>query len=130
MKHYRNPLDVHQPIAAAYTHQIEIRGPERLLALSGQVGQRKDGFIPDDPIEQLETAFANVIHNLEAAGMDVQDLFKITFYLVGDIDARRRREVTASRLNGHQPCMTVLYVAALANPVYKVEIDAWASKAE
>lgn len=27
-------------------------------------------------------------------------------------------------------CMTLLFVAALASPIYKVEIDAWASSAQ
>ena len=128
MKEYRNPSNVHQPVAA-YTHQIEISGLERLLVLSGQIGQREDGTVPDDPIEQLEIALENVHRNLQAAGMDIADIVKLTFYLVGEIDAARRREVIASRLADYKPCMTLLYVAALAAPRYKVEIDAWASKA-
>lgn len=129
MKAYRNPSTIHQPVAG-YTHQIEIRGPERLLALSGQVGMRENGHVPDDPIEQLDVALENVRRNLQAAGMGVPDLFKLTFYLVGQMDAIRRREVITARLEGHQPCMTLLYVAALASPIYKVEVDAWASKGE
>lgn len=129
MKEYRNPPAVHPPLAA-YTHQIEIRGPERLLVLSGQVGMRADGTVPDDRIEQLDIALENVQLNLAAANMGVQDILKITFYLVGEMDAARRREVIASRLQGHQPCTTLLYVAGLANPIYKVEIDAWASSAQ
>jgi enamine deaminase RidA (YjgF/YER057c/UK114 family) len=129
MKEYRNPPDVHSPIAG-YTHQIEVTGPERLLVLSGQVGRREDGSVPDDPIEQLDIALENLQRNLQAAGMGVQDLLKITFYLVGEMDAARRREVIAARLQGHRPCMTLLFVAALASPIYKVEIDAWASSAQ
>jgi enamine deaminase RidA (YjgF/YER057c/UK114 family) len=129
VKEYRNPHNVHQPIAA-YTHQIEIKGPERLLFLSGQIGRKEDGTVPDDPIEQLEVAWENLYRNLRAANMDVEDLVKLTFYLVGDIDAERRREVIATRLKGHKPCMTLVFVAALASPVYTVEIDAWASRAE
>ena len=60
MKEYRNPADVHEPIAA-YTHQIEVKGPERLLVLSGQVGKTEDGTVPDDPIEQLDVALENLI---------------------------------------------------------------------
>jgi enamine deaminase RidA (YjgF/YER057c/UK114 family) len=128
MKEYRNPTNVHQPIAA-YTHQIEVKGPERLLILSGQVGRKEDGTVPDDAIEQLDIALDNLHRNLQAAQMDVQDLLKLNFYLVGEIDAARRREVIASRLKGHQPCMTLLFVVSLAGPIYKVEIDAWASRA-
>lgn len=126
MKELRNPQDVHQPVAS-YTHQIEIRGFELLLILSGQIGKREDGTVPDDPIEQLEVAWENVCRNLRAAHMDVKDVVKLTLYLVGDMDADRRRECITSMLKGHKPCMTLLFVASLAAPIYKVELDVWAS---
>ena len=128
MKEYRNPPNVHPPIAA-YTHQVEISGPERLLILSGQIGRKEDGTVPDDPIEQLDIALENIFRNLRAANMGIQDIVKITLYVVGEMDAPRRRELIASRLQGHKPCMTLLFVAALASPIYKVEIEAWASSA-
>jgi 2-iminobutanoate/2-iminopropanoate deaminase len=127
MKAYRNPTNVHEPIAG-YTHQIEISGSERLLALSGQVGKKEDGTVPDDAAEQLEAALENLLRNLRAAKMGVEDLVKITFYLVGEMEAAKRRDVISAKLQGHKPCMTLLYVAGLASPIYKVEIDAWASK--
>jgi 2-iminobutanoate/2-iminopropanoate deaminase len=129
MKTYRNPANVHKPVAA-YTHQIEISGPERLLILSGQLGRKEDGTLPEDPIEQLDTALENLIRNLQAAKMDISDLVKLTLYLVGEIDGAKRRDVLAARLQGHQPCMTLIYVAGLATPAYRVEVDAWASKEE
>ncbi len=129
MKEFRNPQEVHDPVGS-YSHQIEIRGNERLLVISGQVGMRADGTVPEDPLEQIDIAFENILRNLRAAGMDVEDLIKITYYLVGEIDTAKRREVILSKLQGHRPCSTLLYVAGLASPVYKVEIDAWASRAE
>jgi 2-iminobutanoate/2-iminopropanoate deaminase len=129
MKEFRNPQDVHEPVGS-YSHQIEIRGNERLLVISGQVGMRQDGTVPDDPFEQLDLAFENILRNLHAAGMDVKDLIKITYYLVGEIDMAKRRELVLSKLQGHKPCSTLLYVAALASPMFRVEIDAWASRAE
>lgn len=129
MKEFRNPQDVHEPVGS-YSHQIEIKGNERLLVISGQVGMREDGTVPEDPLEQIDLAFENIIRNLRAAGMDVSDLIKITYYLAGEIDTAKRREIILSRLQGHQPCSTLLYVAGLASPIYKVEIDAWASRAE
>ncbi len=82
-----------------------------------------------DPIEQIQVAFENLIRNLHAANMQVKDIVKLTLYLVGDIDAGKRRQAIALKLGGHKPCMTLVYVASLAAPVYKVEVDAWASKA-
>ena len=129
MKEFRNPQNIHTPLGS-YSHQIEVTGNERLLVLSGQVGMRQDGTVPEDPLEQIDVAFENIFRNLRAAGMDVSDLIKITYYLVGEIDTAKRREVVLSKLQGNQPCSTLLYVAGLASPIYKVEIDAWASRAE
>ena len=127
MKESRNPQNIHTPLGQ-YSHQIEITGNERMLVLSGQVGMREDGSVPEDALEQIEVAFENIFRNLQAANMDVKDIVKLTYYLVGEIDTAKRRELTASKLQGHQPCSTLLYVAALAAPIYKVEIDAWASR--
>jgi enamine deaminase RidA (YjgF/YER057c/UK114 family) len=129
VKEFRNPQDVHEPVGS-YSHQIEIKGNERLLVISGQVGMRQDGTIPDDPLEQMEVALENILSNLRAANMDVTDLIKMTYYLVDEIDAAKRRDLIASKFRGHKPCSTLLYVAALASPKFRVEIDAWASRAE
>jgi 2-iminobutanoate/2-iminopropanoate deaminase len=129
MKEYRNPPNVHQPVAA-YTHQIEIRCSERLLILSGQIGRKEDGTVPDDPIEQLGVTLENLRRNLQAAQMDVMDIVKLTFYLVGDMDAGKRQGLIASWLKDHRPCMTLVYVTSLASPIYKVELDAWASSTD
>ena len=128
MKESRNPRDVHEPLGS-YSHQIEISN-ERLLVISGQVGMLQDGTIPEDPFEQIDLAFENIFRNLRAANMDVKDIIKLTYYLVGEIDTAKRREVVLSKLQGHQPCSTLLYVAALASPAFRVEIDAWASRAD
>src|SRR5437870_7951611 len=98
MKEFRNPSDIHAPVGS-YSHQIEISS-ERLLVISGQVGMRQDGTVPEDPLEQIDLAFENILRNLHAANMDVKDLIKITYYLVGEIDTAKRREMVLSKLQG------------------------------
>lgn len=128
MKIFRNPSNVHEPIVE-YTHQIEISGSERLLVLSGQVGMKQDGTVPENALEQMDVALENLLRNLYAANMDIIDIVKLTIYLVGEMDRAKRREILTAKLQGHQPCMTLLYISALGSPAFKVEIDAWASKA-
>jgi enamine deaminase RidA (YjgF/YER057c/UK114 family) len=127
MKEFRNPETVHEPVGG-YMHQVEISSSERMLIISGQVGMDQEGTVPEDPIEQLNLAFENIIRNLQAAEMDVKDLVKINYYLVGEWDTSKRRELVAAKLDGHKPCSTLVYVAALASPIYKVEVEAWASR--
>jgi len=87
---------------------------------------KRDGTLLDDPVEQLEIALDNISKNLKAAGMEVRDMVKLTLYLVGSMDNEKRREVLSNWLDKHQPCMTLIYVASLASPILKVEIDAMA----
>jgi 2-iminobutanoate/2-iminopropanoate deaminase len=129
MKEYRNPQNIFTPLGG-YSHQVEITGAERVLVLSGQIGMRNDGSVPEDALEQIDVALDNIFCNLQAANMGVQDLVKLTYYLVGEIDTAKRRELVASKMQGHKPCSTLLYVAGLASPNLKVEIDAWASRAD
>lgn len=127
MKTARNPDTVHPPVGF-YSHQVEVGGSARWLAISGQVGRTPDGQVPEDPIEQLELALENIRLNLEAAGMAVGDIVKINWYLVGDVDAAARREVVGAWLGDHRPASTLVYVARLVSPEYRVEVEAWAAR--
>lgn len=125
MKTPRNPESVHPPLSS-YTHQIEVSGPQRWLVLSGQVGMEQDGTLPEDPGEQLQLSLENIRRNLQAARMEIKDIVKLTIYLAGPPDNERRREVLSAWLGEHQPCMTLIYSAALANPKIRVELEALA----
>ncbi|MFJ7669204.1 RidA family protein [Lysinibacillus sp. NPDC097195] len=125
MKISRNPQEVHSPVAP-YVHHIEITGPHKWLTLSGQIGMTVDGTVPEEPIAQLKIALDNIKKNLECASMTVNDITKVVFYLVGDFESTERKKVMNDFFGDHLPCMTMLYVVALATPTLKVEIDAWA----
>lgn len=127
MKISRNPDTIHNPVAP-YVHQIEVIGPNRWLNLSGQLGMRIDGAVPENPLEQLQLALENVNKNLDAAEMEIKDLTKMVYYLVGDFEVEQRRKIIGDFLGEHLPCTTMIYVVALAAPSFKVEIDAWACK--
>jgi enamine deaminase RidA (YjgF/YER057c/UK114 family) len=128
MKQARNPETIHAPLGR-YVHQIEVSGEGRMLFLAGQVGMRPDGSVPADAVEQLGVALENVVRNLEAGGFASTDLVKLTTYVVGEMDAAGRRAQLDRVLGSHVPTSTLVYVAALASPDYKVEVDAWATRA-
>jgi len=125
MKQPRNPATIHAPLGR-YVHQIEVSGESRMLFLAGQVGIAPDGSVPADPVAQLGVALDNVMANLEAAGFVATDLVKLTTYVVGEMDAAGRRAELDRVLGSHLTTSTLVYVAALASPDYKVEVDAWA----
>jgi enamine deaminase RidA (YjgF/YER057c/UK114 family) len=128
MKQARNPDAIHAPIGR-YVHHIEIENPQKLLFISGQVGMRADGSVPEDAVDQLAVALENLLANLHAAGLETTDLVKVTTYVVGDgLDPARRRAEMDRLLGEHVPTSTLVFVAALAAPQYKVEIDGWAGR--
>jgi enamine deaminase RidA (YjgF/YER057c/UK114 family) len=87
---------------------------------------QQDGTLPEDPIKQFEIALNNVHGNLQAANMQIRYMVKLTIYLVDSIDVEKRRQLLSTWLKGHEPCMTLIYVAALASSKLKLEPDAMA----
>src|SRR5215213_7089615 len=129
MKTSRNPETIAAPLGR-YVHQIEIENPQKLLFIAGQVGMRPDGSVPEDAVDQLAVALENVLRNIEAAGMDASDLVKITTYVVAGtvLDPARRRTEMERLLGEFVPTSTLVFIAALAGPQYKIEIDGWAAR--
>ena len=126
MKTRRNPETV-QPPLGGYAHQVELAGEARILALAGQVGMRPDGTLPESVEEQLREALRNVERNLEAASMTLRDVVKLTIYAVGELDRDARTAVLGDAFGDEPPAMTLVFVASLATPALRVELDAWAS---
>lgn len=128
MKTPRNPGTVHAPLGG-YTHQIEVTGAHRWLVLAGQIGVDPDGKVSEDPIEQFTVALENHRQNLLLAGMSVADIVKVTVYLVGELNLGKLVGVLGEWLGANEPPMIILYVAGLADAALRVEVDAWACRA-
>ena len=116
-----NAPDAPLPVAA-YTQAIEVSGPTRTLYISGQVGLRVDGSIPDDIVEQTRLAGQNLEAQLKAAGMTLDNLVKITTILPNFDDLAAAREGRSKVLGDRKPTSTLI-VAGLANPAWKIEIE-------
>jgi 2-iminobutanoate/2-iminopropanoate deaminase len=122
------PAAIHPP-AANYSHATGVPPNARWLYLSGQVGMAPDGTIPDDVGAQAEICFANIAAILREADMAPADLVRLTTYL---IDVRDRAAYMAARdrfVGAPPPASTLVVIAALADPRYRIEIEAVAAKA-
>jgi enamine deaminase RidA (YjgF/YER057c/UK114 family) len=97
------------------------------IYLRGQIGQDLDtseSVGAGDVAAQAEQAMANIDQLLREAGSALQDIVKVTVYLV---DPRYREPVYQAMgrwLKGVYPVSTGLVVSALARPEWLVEIDA------
>ena len=116
-----NAPDAYPPVAA-YTQAIEVSDAARTLYISGQIGQRMDGTIPDDSVEQNRLAWKNLEAQLKAAGMTFDNLVKITMILPNHGDLAVAREERRKALGDRKPASTLI-VGGLANPAWKVEIE-------
>jgi 2-iminobutanoate/2-iminopropanoate deaminase len=117
-----NATDVPPP-AASYTQAVEVSGATRTLYISGQVGVRKDGTIPEDIAEQSQIAWQNLKAQLRAAGMTLDNVVKITTILPNHADLAAAREGRSKVLGNRKPASTLI-IAGLADPAWKIEVEA------
>ncbi|KAL3421572.1 flavin-containing amine [Phlyctema vagabunda] len=107
---------------------IAISGSENIY-ISGQFGSAKDGSIPTSYEGQVHLALLNLRKALVTAGASIQDIIKLTIFIV---DYPKTARAHASHLqiflNGHRPAMTLVPVPALAKPEILFEVEAVATK--
>lgn len=100
-----------------------------VVYLRGQIGQdleTRESVGIGDVAAQTDRAMANIAMLLEEAGSRLEDIVKVTVYIV---DPRYREDVyrtMGSWLKGVFPVSTGIVVQALARPEWLVEIDATA----
>jgi enamine deaminase RidA (YjgF/YER057c/UK114 family) len=124
---FLNPSAVHAPIGS-YTHTAAVPAGTELVFISGQVGMRQDGSIPATLSEQAEVVFGNLRACLRAHGIDMDAVVKLTSYLVSGQDVHAMREIRQRHFRTHCPTSTAVFVPALVNPAFLLEVEAVAVK--
>jgi enamine deaminase RidA (YjgF/YER057c/UK114 family) len=118
-----NPPTVHTP-GGAYTHTAVVPAGTELVFLSGQIGVRPDGTLPESVAEQADQVFANITALLGAQGLDVGALVKLTMFIVAGRDIQPIRDARAKYLGSHRPASTAVFVSQLVDPAWHVEVEA------
>ena len=81
-----------------YSQAILLQGTIKLLFISGQIPESKDGIVPNDFESQCRLVWSNVIAQLEAAEMTIANIAKVTIFLskrkYADINGVIRKEIT------------------------------------
>ena len=111
------------PPAGLYSQAVEVTGTTRTLYISGQVGIDMAGNIPADVTAQSRLVWANITAQLRAAGMTLDNLVKITTIMPSLDDLAASRVARAEALGERKPASTLI-VGGLANPAWKIEIEA------
>ena len=126
MNKQRNPATMAAP-GGPFCHTSEVPGGSRLLYISGQVGVKPDGSIPESIEEQAEATWQNIEACLADAGMSIADLVKITTFVVRAEDLPAAGKARAKHLGDSRPTSSTIIVSALVVPSLLIEIEAVAA---
>jgi enamine deaminase RidA (YjgF/YER057c/UK114 family) len=121
--HHNDPQ--HLPPTRGYRHVIRTHGD--LVFVSGQVPLDAAGNLVggDDPSAQTEQVFRNIGVALEVAGAAMTDVVRLTIYLVDLHDLPAVRAARDQHIDTRQPpTSSLVQVAGLVDPSFRVEIDA------
>ena len=113
--------------AGGYSQALDVQGARRLLFISGQVPASAAGEVPEGFAAQARLAWANVFLQLEAAGMSVGNLVKVTTFLSSRDYALQNREARQEALGTHAPALTVI-IAGIFDEKWLLEIEAIAAE--
>ena len=113
-----------------YHYISQTTRPCNIITTAGQIGIAPSGTTPSDPVEQIREAFRNLGRCLEAAGARVEDIMKLTYYIVDyDHTDPKQRQPSLEFLGGHRPPVTLVPVTKLALPGIVFEVEAIAAVA-
>ncbi|HEY2709063.1 MAG TPA: Rid family hydrolase [Caulobacteraceae bacterium] len=123
-----NPEGVAAPVGV-YCHLTVAPAGSRLLLLSGQVGVAPDGSVAASLEAQFDQALANIGAILASQGASFADVVKVTYYLTERPADFGPIRASIARAFAEPTASTLLFVAGLAAPHLKVEIEAIAAVA-
>ena len=120
---------VPEPLAGIYAHSTALEHPQKLVAMSGQIGVAPDGTTAADFTGQCHQAMEYVERLLDAHGLGLSDMLRVTYYLTQQADLPALRDIREARWHAAAPpAVTVLVVAGLASPDLLVEIEVLAGR--
>lgn len=117
-----NAEDAPEPIGD-YPQALECSGATRRVYISGQIPLTKEGDLPDSFEAQADQAWANVIAQLNAADMGVENLVKATVFLSDRKYALENRRARQRALGSHCPALSIV-IAGIFDETWLLEIEA------
>ncbi len=119
-----NPAGLSKPAPGTFTQVVKAG---KLLFIAGQTATNAEGKVVGSSMkEQVEQVFANLVTALKSQGADLSHVTKMTTY-VTSIPEFRAPDVAAVRakyVGANPPANTLVQIQQLADPAYKVEIEA------
>jgi 2-iminobutanoate/2-iminopropanoate deaminase len=108
---------------APYSDAIVLPRCSKYLFTSGTPGIDELGKIPSSFTEQAHYAWNNVIKAVHDGGMVIQDIVRVTHFLVSRDHLADYRAICEQKLGAHRPTSTLVFVAGLPWPEMLIEIQ-------
>ncbi len=108
---------------APVSHYCHVTRAGDRVWVSGTVGVRSDGTIPEDTVGQFQVAIDTVDRCLKAAGAEARHVVKVTVLLTDISDRAAINPIRQAYFDEHRPASTLFEVSALVSPKMKVEIE-------
>jgi 2-iminobutanoate/2-iminopropanoate deaminase len=114
------PEGIYQP--SSYNHAMRAGNT---IYVAGQVARDANGVLvaPNDAAGQARQVYHNLARVLEACGAAVENVVKITTYLVDGADSKAVTDVRLEFFGDHRPPHTGLIVAGLGSPEVRLEVE-------
>ncbi len=113
--------------AAGYAQALLVEQATRWLFVSGQVPLTAEGETPAGFEAQCRQAWANVAAQLQAGGMGLADIVKISAYIADPADGPAFRQIRADVMSGRRVAATTV-IAGMWEKRWLVEIDVTAAQ--
>lgn len=115
--------------AKGYANGMVAEG--KILFVGGQIGwNAQQEFETHDFIGQMTQALRNIVDVVQAAGGEVADITRLTWYVTDKAEYLRRQkevgEAYRAVMGYHFPAMTMVVISALVEDEAMVEIEATA----
>ena len=120
-----NAPDAPDPVGA-YAQAVEVTGAQKMLFISGQIPVAKDGAVPSGFEAQCRQAWANLKAQLQAGGMTLDNVVKITMFLADRKDGLVNRAIRQEILGDRRPALTVI-ITGIFDAAWLLEIESIAA---
>jgi len=116
-----NASDAPQP-AGGYSQAVELTGATRIVLVSGQIPATAANKVPGDFEAQARLAWANLIAQLHAADMTLDNLVKVTIFLSDRKYIPDYRRVRQEVLAGRKVALTTI-ITGIFDEQWLLEIE-------
>jgi len=114
------------PPVGWYSQALEVSDAQRILFVSGQIPVTKDGEVPRGFGAQCRLVWANVLAQLRAADMTLDNIVKVTTFLSDRSYGQENRDIRREIFGDRAPATTVI-ITGIFDDQWLLEIEAIAT---